>query len=181
MSEPPVGTSDQALFEIAYDELRRLASSYLRKERLEHTLQTSALVNEVYLRLAHGKSGQAKPYQDRQHYIRVASQAMRRVLVDYARRRGALKREAGERIDLDQAAPIHPGNLEELLIIDAALEKLSEIDPRQAQIVELRFFGGLVVPLPGAHMLDFLVTNDSNATGQDGRHAGLHECGAVLD
>ena len=145
MSEPPVGTSDQALFEIAYAELRRLASSYLRKERLEHTLQTSALVNEVYLRLAGGKSDKAKPFQDRQHYIRVASQAMRRVLVDYARRRGALKREAGERVDLDQAAPLHPGNLEELLIIDAALQKLSGIDPRQAQIVELRFFGGLSV------------------------------------
>jgi RNA polymerase sigma factor (TIGR02999 family) len=142
MSEPPGGISDQALFEIAYAELRRLASSYLRKERLEHTLQTSALVNEVYLRLAHGKT---KPFQDRQHYIRVAAQAMRRVLVDHARRRGALKREAGERIDLDQAAPVSSGNLEEILIIDAALAKLSGIDPRQAEIVELRFFGGLSV------------------------------------
>jgi RNA polymerase sigma factor (TIGR02999 family) len=70
---------------------------------------------------------------------------MRRVLVDHARRRGAFKREAGERVDLDQAAPIHNSNLEEILIIDAALEKLSRIDPRQAEIVELRFFGGLSV------------------------------------
>src|ERR1022692_3694862 len=115
MSEPPPGaSSDQALFEIAYAELRRLASSYLRKERLDHTLQTSSLVNEVYLRLAHGKTGKAKPFQDRQHYIRVASQAMRRVQVDHARRRRALKREAGERIDLDQAAPVSSGNLEEI-------------------------------------------------------------------
>jgi RNA polymerase sigma factor (TIGR02999 family) len=142
MSEAPAGTPDQALFDLAYNELRRLASSYLRKERLDHTLQTSALVNEAYLRLR----GQAKPFQDRQHYIRVASHAMRQVLVDYARRRGALKRDAGERIDLDQAAPVHPGCLEELLIIDAALAKLSGLDPRQAEIVELRFFGGLSVP-----------------------------------
>jgi RNA polymerase sigma factor (TIGR02999 family) len=142
MSEPPGALSDQALFEIAYAELRRLASSYLRKERLDHTLQTSSLVNEVYLRLARGKT---KPFQDRQHYIRVASHAMRCVLVDHARRRGALKREAGERIDLDQAAPVHGGNLEEILTIDAALAKLSGIDPRQAEIVELRFFGGLSV------------------------------------
>ncbi|SPF34563.1 Sigma factor, ECF-like family protein [Candidatus Sulfopaludibacter sp. SbA4] len=142
MSEDPGTRSETALFELAYNELRRLASAYLHKERSEHTLQTSALVNEAYLRLSVDRK---TPFQDRQHYLRVASQAMRRVLVDHARRRGALKREAGERIDLDQAAPVLSSNLEELLIVDTALDKLSAIDPRQAQIVELRFFGGLSV------------------------------------
>lgn len=142
MSEVPETRAETALFELAYNELRRLASAYLRKERSEHTLQTSSLVNEAYLRLAGDRKA---PFQDRQHYLRVASLAMRHVLVDHARRRGALKREGGERVDLDQAAPVDSGKLEEILTIDTALEKLSGIDPRQAEIVELRFFGGLSV------------------------------------
>ena len=135
--------SDRALLELVYNELHRLASSYLRQERPGHTLQTSALVNEAYLRLRNASS---MHFEDRQHYVRIASRAMRRVLVDHARRRRRQKREAGERVDLDRVAVIDPPNLEEYLTIDAALQKLAEVDARQAEIVELRFFGGLSVP-----------------------------------
>ena len=134
--------SDQELLELVYNELHRLASSFLRQERPGHTLQTSALVNEAYLRLRNASS---MHFEDRQHYVRIASRAMRRVLVDYARRRRRQKREAGERVELDRVAVIGQPNLEEYLTIDAALEKLAEVDERQAEIVELRFFGGLSV------------------------------------
>ena len=135
--------SDRALLELVYNELHRLASSYLRQERPGHTLQTSALVNEAYLRL---RNAAPMHFEDRQHYVRIASRAMRRVLVDYARRRRRQKRDAGERIQLDGVAMIGQPNLEEYLTIDTALEKLAEVDARQAEIVELRFFGGLSVP-----------------------------------
>src|ERR1035438_1552352 len=135
--------SESALFELIYHELRRLASSYLRQERPDHTLQTSALVNEAYLRLAGNRHLQST---DRQQYLRVASHAMRHVLVDHARRRSAQKREGGVRVNLDEADPADGTNLEELLVIDAALGKLAEVDARQAEIVELRYFGGLSVP-----------------------------------
>jgi RNA polymerase sigma factor (TIGR02999 family) len=100
--------SEHALFELVYGELRKLASSYLRRERPDHTLQTSALVNEAYLRLAGSRTLQAV---DRSHYVRVASHAMRHVLVDNARRRGTQKREAGARVDLDQAELADGANL----------------------------------------------------------------------
>jgi RNA polymerase sigma-70 factor (ECF subfamily) len=143
MPEVPGPPSESALFELVYDELRRLASSYLRQERLDHTLQTSALVNEAYLRLAGNRHLQST---DRLHYLRVASHAMRHVLVDHARRRSAQKREAGVRVNLDEADATDGRNLEELLIIDTALHKLAGVDARQAEIVELRYFGGLSVP-----------------------------------
>ena len=135
--------SESALFELVYHELRRLASSNLRLERPDHTLQTSALVNEAYLRLAGNRHLQST---DRQQYLRVASHAMRHVLVDHARRRSAVKREGGVRVDLDEAAAIVVANLEDLLVVDAALQKLAGVDARQAEIVELRYFGGLSVP-----------------------------------
>jgi len=135
--------SDRALLELVYNELHRLASTFLRQERPGHTLQTSALVNEAYLRL---RSAAPMHFEDRQHYVRIASRAMRRVLVDYARRRSRQKREAGERIEIDRVAVIGQPNLEEYLTIDTALQKLAEVDARQAEIVELRFFGGLSVP-----------------------------------
>src|ERR1017187_5527462 len=135
--------SESALFELVYQELRRLASSYLRQERPDHTLQTSALVNEAYLRLAGNRRLQST---DRQQYLRIASRAMRHVLVDHARRRSAQKREGGVRVDLDEAAAIDVANLEDLLVVDTALQKLAGVDARQAEIVELRYFGGLSVP-----------------------------------
>lgn len=135
--------SDRGLLELVYNELHRLASSFLRQERPGHTLQTSALVNEAYLRL---RNASVMHFEDRQHYVRIASRAMRRVLVDYARRRRRQKREAGERIELDRVAVAGQPNLEEYLTIDTALQRLAQVDARQAEIVELRFFGGLSVP-----------------------------------
>jgi RNA polymerase sigma factor (TIGR02999 family) len=131
---------ERALVELVYNDLHRLASSFLRRNRPGHTLQTSALLNEAYLRLSGGMC-----FEDRQHYVRVAACAMRQVLVDHARRRNALKRDSGPPADLDKPGWIDAGKMEEYLTIDASLKKLAEIDPRQAQIVELRFFGGLSV------------------------------------
>jgi RNA polymerase sigma factor (TIGR02999 family) len=99
-------------------------------------------LNEAYLRLAGADSMR---YQDRQHYVRVAACAMRQVLVDHARRRGAQKRYRAPLTDLDQPGWIDRGKMEEYLTIDASLQKLARIDPRQAKILELRFFGGLSV------------------------------------
>src|SRR5579871_927638 len=127
---------DQALLELAYNELHRLASSFLRRDRPGHTLQTSALLNEAYMRLA---SGRGLRFQDREHYVRLASRAMRQVLVDYARRRHAQKRESPQPTDLSRPGWIDRGKLEEYLTIDTSLRKLAEIDARQAEIVELRF------------------------------------------
>ena len=143
MTESAGLPSESTLFELVYHELRRLASSYLRQERPDHTLQTSALVNEAYLRLASNRHLQST---DRQQYLRVASHAMRHVLVDHARRCSAMKREGGVRVDLDEAAAIDVRNLEDLLVVDTALQKLAGVDARQAEIVELRYFGGLSVP-----------------------------------
>lgn len=120
-------------------ELRRIASRYMRRERADHTLQTTALVNEAYLRLIGTEKGE---WNDRNHFFAVASTVMRQVLVDYARTRKAVKR-AGQRVELDSAAvfvgPIHP----DILDIDGALKELSVFAPRQARLVELHFFGGL--------------------------------------
>jgi RNA polymerase sigma-70 factor, ECF subfamily len=143
MTEGTASPSESALFELVYQELRRLASSYMCQERSDHTLQTSALVNEAYLRLAGNRQLQST---DRQQYLRVASHAMRHVLVDHARRRSAVKREYGVRVNLDEVDPLDGCNVEELLLIDTALRKLADLDARQAEIVELRYFGGLSVP-----------------------------------
>jgi len=134
--------NERALVELVYNDLHRLASSFLRRNRPGHTLQTSALLNEAYLRLAGTDSMR---FQDRQHYVRVAACAMRQVLVDHARRRGAQKRDSAPLLDLDQPGWIDRGKMEEYLTIDASLQKLAQLDPRQAEIVELRFFGGLSV------------------------------------
>lgn len=134
--------NERELVELVYHDLRKLASSFLRRNRPGHTLQTSALLNEAYLRLAGADSMR---FQDRQHYVRVAACAMRQVLVDHARRRNAQKRDCGPMVDLDRPGWIDAGKMEEYLTIDASLRKLAALDPRQAEIVELRFFGGLSV------------------------------------
>lgn len=131
-----------ALVPLVYKELRRLAHYYLRSERSDHTLQSTALVHEAYLRMA---GAEAVP-QNRAHFIAVASRLMRQILVDYARTRGAAKRDAGIRIILDDADAVAVANDAELLALDAALEELSRIDERQAKIVEMKFFGGLSAP-----------------------------------
>lgn len=120
-------------------ELRRIAARHMRKERSDHTLQTTALVNEAYLRLI---GSQTADWNDRNHFFAVASSIMRRILVDYARSRQALKR-AGRNIELDTAVvwvgPIQP----DLIDIDRALTELTSFAPRQARLVELHFFSGL--------------------------------------
>jgi RNA polymerase sigma factor (TIGR02999 family) len=132
----------RALVPLVYQELRRLAHYYLRAERPDHTLQSTALVHEAYLRLV---GGQAAP-QNRAHFIAVASRLMRQILVDYARGRGAAKRDGGCRITLENADVLAGNGDAELLALDHALNELSSIDERQGKIVEMKFFGGLSAP-----------------------------------
>ena len=123
-----------------YPELRKIAQAHLRRERPDHTLQATALVNEVYLKLA--GPGEID-WQSRTHFFRVASQTMRRILVDYARRRNAGKRGGGHPVSLDEGMAVSDENCRLFEDLDRALEKLAELRPRQAKVVELRFFGGM--------------------------------------
>jgi RNA polymerase sigma factor (TIGR02999 family) len=124
-------------------ELRRLARHYLRQERSGHTLQTTALVNEAYLKLIDWKSVQ---WQDRAHFLGVSAGLMRRILVDHARRNNYLKRGGGAlKVSLDEGAAVSAEPPQDLLAIDTALNELTAMDPRKGQVVELRFFGGLSV------------------------------------
>jgi RNA polymerase sigma factor (TIGR02999 family) len=126
---------------IVYDELRRLAAHYMRGERSGHSLQTTALVNEAYLRLVDYKHMR---WQNRAHFFAVSAQLMRRILVDHARRHN-LKRGGGiQHVSLEETAVI-AGRDEDLVALDDALQALARIDPRKVQVVELRFFGGLSV------------------------------------
>lgn len=134
--------SESRLFDAVYGELRRLAAAQLRNERADHTLQPSALVHEAYLRLV-GRS--ELRLENRAHFFTVAAGTMRRILIDHARARHARKRQGAlKRVDLDLAV-VEDRNAERLLVVDGALRKLADWDPRQAQVVELRFFGGLTV------------------------------------
>jgi RNA polymerase sigma factor (TIGR02999 family) len=133
----------EQLVPIVYAELRRLAHRYMRGERADHTLQTSALINEAYLRLV--DSGRVK-WRDRGHFFAISSQLMRRVLVDFARSRRSKKRgSAGERIPLDVALELHGGRSRDLVWLDDALNELAQTSPRRSKVIELRFFGGLSV------------------------------------
>src|SRR5712692_5321267 len=124
-----------------YDELRRLASSYLRAERLDHTLQTTALVHEAYLRLVDQKQVE---WNNRNHFFGVAAQMMRRILVDHARKHASLKRGGSfARISLEQAAVFSRERPRELIVVDELLTRLASLDPQGSRIVELRFFAGL--------------------------------------
>ena len=134
---------DDALREaipLVYDELRRVAHQYLRKERSDHTLQSTALVHEAYLRLEKQSSARI---ENRAHLLAICAQLMRQILVDYARNRRAAKREAGERVTLE-GLPLKSRPVD-LIALDDALRKLAELDPQQSRIVELRFFGGLSI------------------------------------
>ena len=133
----------RALMPLAYKELRCLAHYHLQSERADHTLQSTALVHEAYLRLL---GGQPADLQNRAHFIAIASRLMRQILVDYARERRASKRDAGCRIQVEDLDAL-PGNGDaELLALDDALAALSRIDERQGKIVEMKFFGGLSAP-----------------------------------
>ena len=132
----------EELLPLVYQELHRLARSYMRRERAEHTLQPTALINEAYLRLAQGDID----WQNREHFIGVAAHVMRRVLVDYARQHNAQIRGGGlKRVELEEWLAISPERIDEVVSLDEALSRLAEENPRQARVVELRYFGGLSV------------------------------------
>ena len=129
------------LVPVVYEELRRLASSYMRHERSGHTLQTSALVNEAYMRLVDYRQMQ---WQSRAHFFAVAAQAMRRVLVDHARKQRFAKRGGGAvKVSLDESLAVSQKQAADLIALDDALTDLEAIDPRKSRIVELRYIGGL--------------------------------------
>jgi RNA polymerase sigma-70 factor, ECF subfamily len=139
------GNGDKAaldkLVPVVYQELRRLARYYMRHERAGHTLQTSALVNEAYIRLVDYRQMR---WQGRAHFFAVAAQAMRRILVEHARKRHFAKRGGGAvQVSLDEAATVSEKQASDLIALDDALSSLEAIDPRKCRIVELRYIGGL--------------------------------------
>jgi RNA polymerase sigma-70 factor (ECF subfamily) len=131
------------LMPLIYDELRRLAASYMRRERTDHTLQATALVHEAYLKLVEQRS---TDWQSRAHFFGVAAQLMRRILVDHARGHSRQKRGGEQvKVTLDEAFVFAERQADEVLAVDDSLNELAKMDPRQARVVELRFFGGLSV------------------------------------
>jgi RNA polymerase sigma-70 factor (ECF subfamily) len=124
-----------------YDDMHRLARGFMRRERREHTLQPTALLHEAYLNLA---EKQNVPWQDRRHFLAVAAQVMRRILVTHARKRAAAKRGGAVlRFSLDEASTPTPERAVDLVALDDALTRLAAVSPSQSRVVELRFFGGL--------------------------------------
>ena len=133
----------EELLPLIYNELRHLAHNSLYRERPGHTLQTTALVHEAYLKLIDQRDAR---WQNRAHFFAIAAQAMRRILIDSARKHAAVKRgRGGEKISLDEAAGISLEPDTNLLALDEALTALAEIDPQQSRIVETRYFGGLTI------------------------------------
>ncbi len=132
----------EILLPLIYQELHRLARSYMRRERPDHTLQATALIHEAYLKLAR----QDVDWQNRDHFLGVAANVMRRVLVDYARAHKAERRAGGlRRVELDEGLAITATRMDEVVDLDEALSRLEAQHPRQARVVELRYFGGLSV------------------------------------
>ena len=135
------GAALDRLVPIVYDELRRLAHCYMARERARNTLQTTALIHEAYLRLV---DAHQVDWKNRVHFFAISANVMRRILVEFARARGRHKRGAGARnVTFDDVAVIAPGPGEDLVSVDEALEALAAIEPRQAKVVEMRFFGGM--------------------------------------
>jgi len=152
----------ERLAPLIYAELQRLARRSMRREHQQHTLETGALINEAYLRLADWKNAR---WENRAHFYGVASQIMRRVLVDYARARNNQKRGGGVRpISLEDTIAASPVRGADLVALDEALVRLSELDPRKGRVVELRFFGGLSVDETAAvlEVSPFTVIRDWN-------------------
>ena len=130
----------EKLLPLVYTELHRLAASYMRRERPDHTLQATALINEAYLRLARGD----EEWNNREHFIGMAANVMRHVLVDYARAHKAQQRDGGmKRVELREDLAISAEKLEEVIALNEALKSLESLHPRQGKVVELRYFGGL--------------------------------------
>jgi RNA polymerase sigma factor (TIGR02999 family) len=132
-----------AVAPVIYQELRQLARNHLRSERADHTLQSTALVNEAFIQLMGSQPAQLR---NRAHFVAIASRLMRQILVQYARKRRASKRDGGYRIALEEIAEVPVAGDEDLVALDDALEVLSRIDERQGDIVQMRFFGGLSTP-----------------------------------
>ena len=141
--EPGDGPAAEPLFADVYSELRSLAARYLRRERKDHTLQPTALVHEAYLKLV----GQTRAdWQGRAHFLAIAAQSMREILVDHARRHNAAKRGGNRhRIGLDENLLVESSRDVDVLALEDALTRLAKLDPRQARMIELRFFGGMNV------------------------------------
>ena len=134
-------TALDKLYPLVYEELRRLARSYMKREPKGHTLQTTALINEAYVRIVDQKSVH---WQNRSHFFAISAQIMRRILVDHARRYLHAKRGGGaRRVSLDEAMIVAAERSEEVLMLDEALSNLARMDPRRCQVVELRYFAGL--------------------------------------
>jgi RNA polymerase sigma-70 factor, ECF subfamily len=127
---------------IVYDELHRLARSYMKRERTGHSLQTSALVNEAYMRLVDYKNMQ---WQNRSHFFAVSAQLMRRILVDHARRHNLKRGRGVQHVPLGETAEVGSERATDLVALDNAMDALARIDRRKVQVVEMRFFGGLSV------------------------------------
>jgi RNA polymerase sigma-70 factor, ECF subfamily len=141
-SDGDAGALEQ-LMPLVEVELRRLARGYMGRERREHTLQTTALVNEAFLRLT---DAQRIRWQDRAHFLGISARLMRRVLVDHARARGYRKRGGGaQRVTLHEGTVASPDPALDVVALDRALEELAAVDTRKSRVVELRFFGGLTV------------------------------------
>jgi RNA polymerase sigma factor (TIGR02999 family) len=140
MASGDSGAADE-LFPMLYGELHSLARGYMAGERRHHTLQPTALIHEAWLRLF---GPDPQPYQNRGHFVGVAARAMRRVLIDHARKRGAEKRGGeAERLPLDVALDLFEDSGPDLLVLDEALERLAGFDPELSRMVELRYFGGV--------------------------------------
>ena len=138
------------LVELVYNDLRRLAQHYMQQERVGHTLQPTALVHETFLKLV---DQQHVDWRSRSHFFAIGAQAMRRILVNHAKQKGRIKRGGGRlQLSLDEALTISSESDEDVLALDDAIERLSAIDPQQARIVELRFFGGMSVEETAAAM-----------------------------
>ena len=134
------GTAERDLLPLVYQELHRLAESYMRRERPDHTLQPTALIHEAYLRLA----GEKVDWKSRSHFMGIAAHVMRRVLVDHARaHKAAIRGGDRKRIDLQEDLAVSPERSVEILLVDDALQRLAKANLRQARVVELRYFGGL--------------------------------------
>ena len=129
------------LLPLVYDELHKLARGYFRRERGEHTLQPTALVHEAYLKLVDQRS----PVENRGHFLALAATQMRRILLDYARKHQAARRGSGQKVSLEDTMAVATDNGLDVIGLDLALEKLAALDPEQARMVEVRFFGGLTV------------------------------------
>jgi len=130
----------ERLTPLVYQELHKIAASYMRRTRPDHTLQATALINEAYMRLVRQEGAS---YQDRAHFFGLAAKMMRGILVDFARARASEKRGGGGKVQLDDNMDVSDGSASEFLVVHEALEKFKLVEPRKASVIELRFFGGL--------------------------------------